>query len=123
MRNTPILNVPAMTVLLNVAALAETYRDPQQRFEINTLAGWVAEPFGEGVKLAAGNAYCLVMEGQAEAPDALVKHLVGQFARQWTRVQELKRGTVTVSGQPAPFSFNSGVNPKGVPSFMKVLAV
>jgi hypothetical protein len=123
MRTQQLVAASAMAVLLNLAAWADTYRDPQQRFEINTPAGWVAEPFGEGVKLAAGNAYCLVMEGQAEAPDALVNHLVRQFAGQWARLLELKQGTLTVSGQPAPFSFNSGVNPKGVPSFMKVLAV
>ncbi len=122
MRTQPIVTATVMAVAFSLAGLAETYRDPQQRFEINIPAGWTAEPFGEGVQLKRGGAYCVVMEGQAETPQALVNHLVGQISGQWTSFQELKQGSTMVAGVEAPFSFNSGVN-KGAPSYLKVTAV
>lgn len=122
MRTQPIVTATVMAVAFSLAGLAETYRDPQQRFEINVPAGWTAEPFGEGVQIKRGSAYCVVMEGQAESPQALVNHLVGQIGGQWTSFQELKQGSATISGLPAPYSFNSGVN-KGVASYLKVTAV
>jgi hypothetical protein len=123
MRTQPILTAGVMAVAFGAAALAASYKDPQQRFEIDIPAGWTAEPFGEGVKIGRGAAYCLVMEGRAPDPETLVKHLAGQFGSQWTRFQQLKQGSLTLGGRPAPYSFHSGVNPKGAPSFLKVLAV
>jgi membrane-associated protease RseP (regulator of RpoE activity) len=122
MRTQPIVTASMMALAFSLAGTAETYRDPQQRFEINVPAGWTAEPFGEGVQIKHGGAYCVVMEGQAESPQALVSHLVGQIGGQWTAFQELKKGSVTVSGMAAPFTLNSGVN-KGVASYLKVTAV
>jgi len=122
-RAQPIVTAAALAAVFAAAALAATYQDPQRRFEIHIPAGWTAEPFGEGVKVARGTSYCLVMEGQAPNPEALVNHLVEQLGSQWTRFQQLERGSATIGGQPAPYSFHSGVNAKGVPSFLKVLAV
>lgn len=122
MRTQPIVTASVVALAFSLAGMAGTYRDPQQRFEINVPAGWTAEPFGEGVQIKRGGAYCVVMEGQAETPQALVSHLVGQIGGQWTSFQELKKGSVTVSGTAAPYSLNSGVN-KGVASYLKVTAV
>jgi len=123
MRTQPIVDATEMTAAFAAAALAGTYKDPQQRFEINIPTGWTAEHFGEGVKVARGAAHCLVMEGQAPNPEALVSHLAGQVGSQWTRFQQLKQGSATLGGQPATYRFHSGVNVMGVPSNLKVLAV
>ena len=113
MRTQPIVTAIAMAAAFGAAAVAGTYRDPQQRFEINFPVGWTAEPFGEGVKVARGAAYCLVMEGQAPNPETLVNHLVGQLGSQWTRFQQLKQGSATLGGQPAPYSFQLGRQREG----------
>jgi len=117
-----ILTAASMT-LISMTALAETYKDPRARFELEVPTGWTAEAFGEGVKVARGGAYFLVMDGSGDSPEATVGRLVSQFGSQWSKFLQLKQGSATVNGQPAPFSFNSGVNPKGVASFLKVTVV
>jgi predicted Zn-dependent protease len=121
--NTRTILTAASMALIATTALAETYKDARQRFELEIPAGWTAEPFGEGVKVARGGAYFLVMDGSGESVEATTGRLVSQFSSQWSKFMELKRGAATVNGQPAPFSFNSGVNPKGVPWFLKVTVV
>jgi hypothetical protein len=118
-----VISAVAAGILVSIAASAQTYSDPRQRFTLVVPDGWTAEPFGQGVKIARGAAYDLVTDASGENPQGLVDGLTRQFGGQWTKFQQLKRGTATVAGQPAPFSFNSGVNPKGVPSFLKVLVV
>jgi predicted Zn-dependent protease len=121
--NTRTILTAASMALIGMTALAETYKDPRQRFELEIPAGWTAEAFGEGVKVARGGAYFLVMDGSGESAESTVGRLVSQFGSQWSKFMVLKQGNATVNGQAAPFSFNSGVNPKGVPSFLKVAVV
>jgi hypothetical protein len=122
MKTQPIVTATLLAVAFSLPSMADTYRDPQDRFEIGIPADWTAEPFGEGVQIKRGASYCVVMEGQAETPQVLVRHLVGQIGGQWTSFQELKQGSATISGVQASFSFNSGVN-RGVPSYLKVTAL
>lgn len=118
------VQILAAGVLATFAASAQTYADPQQRFVLEVPAGWTAtQAGGDALTLVHGAAYVLIVKGTSEMPDALTARLSTQFAGQWAKFQQLKRGTATVSGQQAPFVFDSGVNPKGVPSFLKVTVV
>jgi hypothetical protein len=119
----PLVIATGMAAIFNLAIPAATYQDPRHRFEIRIPAGWTVEPFGEGVKLARGTAYCLMLEGQARDPENLVRRLVGQLSGQWTGFHQLNEGSATVDGLAAPYSFNLGINMKGVPAFLKVMAV
>ncbi len=123
MRSHSITCALVFGIIFSFAALAETYKDPRQRFELEVPAGWTAEPFGEGVKIARGGSYSLVMDGGSENPEAVVSRLAGQFGGQWARFQQLKQGSAPLAGQTAQFRFYSGVSPKGVSSFLKVIAV
>jgi len=117
------IQILAAGILTAFAASAQTYADPQKRFVLDVPAGWTAQPGADALTIVHGAAYLLVANGTGETPDALATRLSTQFAGQWSKFQQLKRGTATVSGQPASFVFDSGVNPKGVPSFLKVTVV
>jgi len=117
------IQILAAGILTAFAASAQTYADPQKRFVLDVPAGWTAQPGADALTIVHGAAYLLVANGTGETPDALATRLSTQFAGQWSKFQQLKRGAATVSGQPASFVFDSGVNPKGVPSFLKVTVV
>ncbi len=102
-----------------VALPAETYRDPQQRFQLEVPAGWTAQSFGKGVNFVKGGSYMLVMDGAGAGP-AMLDRWTGQFTSQWSNTQEIKSGNATLDGQPAAYRLLSGVNPKGVSSFLKI---
>jgi hypothetical protein len=102
-----------------------TYWDPQRRFNVRVPAGWTAEALGEsGAKVSRGSAYAnvLVMEGGSKPADMLAQ-LARQIGAQWSNFAEVQRGDGTLSGHPAAFVFYSGVNPRGVPSFLKLVAL
>lgn len=99
-----------------------TYRDPQRHFSLQVPAGWTATPLGEnGVNVSRGNAYCnvVMMEGGASGADIL-DQLSREIRGQWRDFTEIMRGDSAVSGQTAAFALFSGVNPKGVSSFLKI---
>ena len=122
----------ALTVCLFAmcAAFAQTnsgttYWDPQRRFNVRVPAGWTAEALGDtGAKVSHGSAYAnvLVMEGGSKPADILAQ-LARQIGAQWSPFDELQRGDGTLSGHPAAFVFYSGVNPRGVQSFLKLVAL
>jgi hypothetical protein len=117
------IQILAAGILAAFAASAQTYADPQKRFVLDVPAGWTSQPGADVLVIVHGGAYMLIANGTSETPDALATRLSTQFAGQWTKFQQLKRGTATLSGQSASFVFDSGVNPKGVPSFLKVTVI
>ncbi len=121
-----IVPVPAIILLLLVipwAVSADPYEDPRRGYRVEVPAGWKVRQLGEDVRLERGGAGVLISMSEGEAPGDLVSRVAEQVGSQWSKFQELKRGSVTVGGQPAPFGLYSGVNPKGVASFLKVTAV
>ena len=52
-----------------------------------------------------------------------MSQLLDQYQSQWANFLEIKRGDITLGGQPGSYIFASGKNPKGVAGFLKLAAV
>ncbi|MBI4905208.1 MAG: hypothetical protein HY820_16350 [Acidobacteria bacterium] len=99
------------------------FGDPKQRFHLRVPAGWTATATQEGAVLSRASAYVnvLVFDGR-RPPRSLVEALSSQVSGQWRNFQEMQGGETSLAGLAADFSLSAGVNPKGVPAVLKVVA-
>ncbi len=113
----------AACLVQSTGAAAQTpFQDPSGRFTITIAKGWTVAN-REPLVVTARDASVTVTTADGTDADAAVQRLLGQVEGQWSRWQELKRGTTTIGGQRAPLVFASGNNPKGVPAFFRISAV
>lgn len=122
------LSAAAVVVFLSAlfaagsAAGQTTLRDPGGRFTLAVPKDWSVAASSEQMSvLVSGNSSMSVTVGNLP-PGQMVESVSGQVATQWGKYQELKRGPATVGGKPAELLIASGTNPKGQPSFFRVVA-
>ena len=120
---TPPPTVPVAPVPVRQPEAGSIYRDPKRRFEIAVPAGWNAAESEGGVRVSRGNAYANVVlfEG-AGGGWSVAEQVVRQVGQQWRGFQEIQRGDTQLGNLPAKLGVYSGVNPKGVPALLKVIA-
>lgn len=112
----------AACLLQSIGAAAQTpFQDPAGRFTLTIPKGWTVAN-REPLIVTARDASVTVTTADGTDADAAVQGLLGQAEGQWSRWQELKRGTTSIGGQRAPLVFASGNNPKGVPAFFRISA-
>lgn len=111
-----------LSLLHAMGAAAQTpFQDPSGRFTITIAKGWTVAN-RDPLVVTARDASVTVTTADGTDADAAVQGLLRQVEGQWSRWQELKRGTTTIGGQRAPVVFASGNNPKGVPAFFRISA-
>lgn len=122
------MRAAAVVVLLGAlfaagpAAGQSILRDPGGRFTLAVPKDWSVAASSEQMSvLVSGNSSVSVTVGHLP-PGQMVESVAGQVATQWGKYQELKRGPATVGGKPAELLIASGTNPKGQPSFFRVVA-
>ena len=119
---TAMLWLVAACLLQSIGAAAQTpFQDPAGRFTLTIPKGWTVAN-REPLVVTARDASVTVTTADGTDADAAVQGLLGQVEGQWSRWQELKRGTTSIGGQRAPLVFASGNNPKGVPAFFRISA-
>jgi hypothetical protein len=120
---TPPPTVPVAPAPVRQPETGPIYRDPKRRFEIAVPAGWSAAESEGGVRISRGNAYANVVlfEG-AGGGWSVAEQVVRQVGQQWRDFQEIQRGDTQLGTLPAKLGVYSGVNPKGVPALLKVIA-
>lgn len=122
----PIVPLLALVILAGGASLRAqtTYRDPQGRFGIAVPAGWTTDAQGDGVRLDRGTVFAVVtpFEGAASGQDVVIS-LLNQYGSQWKNFSEVTHGNHPIAGQPGAFAVFRGLNPKGVPSTLRLAGV
>lgn len=119
---TAMLWLVAACLMQSIGAAAQTpFQDPAGRFTLTIPKGWTVAN-REPLVVTARDAAVTVTTADGADADAAVQGLLGQVEGQWSRWQELKRGTTSIGGQRAPLVFASGNNPKGVPAFFRISA-
>ena len=115
-----------LMVGLSAAGWAQTnYRDPRGRFSVRVPAGWNTTPVNaDAVSFGSGNAFATVMvfTGNTD-PAGLLKGVAQNTAAQWKNFTEARRGDTKFAGRTGPYITYSGVNPKGLDSYLQMLAV
>jgi hypothetical protein len=111
---------------LSAAAWAQTnYRDPKGRFTLRVPVGWNTTPVNaDAVSFGRGNAFATVMvfTGNTDPP-GILKGITQTFGMQWKNFVEARRGDTKFAGRTGPYITFSGVNPKGLDSYLQLLAV
>jgi hypothetical protein len=104
-------------------AAGKSYDDPKHRFRLAVPAGWAAQrsPDG-GAKLSLRNAYAQVMVYEGGQGQVIAGQVIQQVGSQWKDWQVTERNQATVMGNPGMAMTGTGVNPKGVPAMMRVIA-
>lgn len=106
------------------ASAQHGFADPQGRFSVQFPNGWTANsPGPDAVSLANNNASVTVMIWGQGDPATAISQLLDQYQSQWANFLEIKRGDISLGGQPGSYIFASGRNPKGVAGFLKLAAV
>ena len=104
---------------------AATYQDPQGRFSFEVPTGWRVQslPDGQTVVSDGGASYASIIPVPGGGADQqLVKRVIDQVGAQWQRFMQESRGEATLSGQRGIFLMITGVNPKGIPATLRVVA-
>jgi len=103
---------------------AATYRDPGNRFTLQTPAGWKARPLGDSVQVVRGDAYVsvLIFEHVSDA-GTLVEDLGRNMVKKWRRFELAGREDSMLSGNRAAVITFSGVNPQGAEAILRLSGV
>jgi hypothetical protein len=100
------------------------FADPQGRFSLQYPTGWTANsPGPDAVSLVNKDASVTVMIWGQGDPATALSQLLDQYQSQWASFLEIKRGDISLGGQPGSYIFASGRNPKGTAGFLKLAAV
>jgi hypothetical protein len=124
MRLPRLLSLIFCAAALAVAQRATTYNDPQNRFTLQTPAGWSATALNaDAVQFAAAPAYLTVMVFQGGEPETLLAAIARQTGAQWHSFAEARRGATQLGGRAGTYVTYAGTNPKGVDAYLQMLAV
>ena len=86
--------------------------------------GWESNNQAAGITISKGQASIAVMVIPGSgAPDDLIAVVAPQMAKQWRTFNEGKHSGCTVAGIHGACTWYSGINPKGVDTEMKVVAL
>jgi hypothetical protein len=98
------------------------YTDPKGRFTVRIPAGWSATQLNaDAVSFGSGNAFSTLMVLAGANPQAIIRSVLQQYAPQWKNFVEARRGDTKFAGRTGPYVTYSGVNPKGLDSFLQIL--
>jgi hypothetical protein len=103
---------------------ASTFNDPQGRFSVQAPAGWTATALNsDAVQLSSGASYVTVLVLPNGDPAAAIDAIARQTAGQWRGFAEARRGDTRLSGLAGKYVTYAGLNPRGVDSYLEMLAV
>ena len=103
----------------------QSFNDPKGRFTVKTPVGWTTTPLNaDAVSFSSGNAFAtvLVFTGNNK-PDEMLRGVSQQTGQQWKNFTEARRGETKFAGHTGPYITFSGTNPKGLDSYLQILAV
>jgi hypothetical protein len=114
-----------LTVSLAVAAWGQqNYSDPRGRFTVKVPAGWTTTPMNtDAVMFGSGNAFASVMIFPGADAAGMLRSISQQYGTQWKNFAEARRGDTRFAGHTGPYITFSGVSPKGLDSYLQMLAV
>ena len=103
---------------------ASTFNDPQGRFSVQVPASWTATQLNsDAVQLSSGAGYATVLVLPNGDPAAAIDAIARQTAGQWRGFAEARRGDTRLSGLAGKYVTYAGLNPRGVDSYLEMLAV
>jgi hypothetical protein len=111
---------------LTVAGWAQgTYSDPKGRFTVRVPAGWTSTPLNaDAVSIGSGSAFATLMVFTGNTDSAgLLQGVARSTGAQWKNFAEARRGDTKFAGRTGPYITFSGTSPKGMDSFLQMLAV
>jgi hypothetical protein len=115
-----------LTVSLAVTGWAQgNYTDPKGRFSLKVPAGWsITLLNADAVSFASGNAFATLMVFTNNVdPAGMLRGISQQTGAQWKNFTEVRRGDTRFGGRTGPYITFSGINPKGLDSYLQMLAV
>jgi hypothetical protein len=119
----PPVRTPAPTVTPPRPAPVAAYRDPRGRFELRLPAGWTANAVGDATTIShGGTALNILVADGVRAPAEVVASLARQVGEQWRDFQRVEGGAWKLGGAPAAYAVFRGVNPRGDPARMRIIA-
>ena len=101
------------------------YRDARGRFNVAPPAGWTTTQLNaDAVMFASGNAFStlMVFTGNTD-PAGKIASIAAETGKQWRNFAEARRGETKFAGRTGPYVTYSGINPKGLDSYLQMLAV
>lgn len=112
---------------LSVFALAQpgaSYHDPQNRFSLQTPAGWkTAQLNADNVQFTSGTAYATVLVLPGSNGGMFMDAIARQTEKQWHGFTEVGRGDMSLAGRAAKYVTYSGTNPLGADAYLQMIAV
>src|SRR5581483_11855404 len=103
---------------------AVSYRDPGGRFVVQIPPGWTAQSLNsDAVAFSGGAAYATLMVLAGDNSQSAIDGIARQTGSQWRGLAEARRGEVTMAGRNGSYVTYGGINPRGVDSFLQLMAV
>ena len=111
-----------LSVSTSLQTQAQTYHDPNGRFTVSIPANCKTfSPNGDMLQINCGDASFNIMETAGGPAASQLQNVEGQYATQWGNFRKTAGGEGS-DGHSA-FALYTGVNPRGVPAWLKLVAI
>jgi len=106
------------------AQAQSSFNDPAGRYSVRVPQGWTATALNrDAVQLSVPGCYATVMVLPNDDPAAAIEAIARQTSGQWRGFAEARRGDMRMAGLAGKYVTYSGANPRGVDSYLEMMAV